>query len=65
MNDDRDRPDRPQQDEEAATSVDEPSGRPPDEGLAYDPTMTEGDEANAPPDSAAQGDDKTRGARPT
>ena len=24
---------------------------PPDEGLAYDPSMTEGDEANIPPES--------------
>jgi hypothetical protein len=36
-------------DERDAQKVDEPSGAPPDEGLAYDPTMTEGDEANIPP----------------
>lgn len=37
--------------EKDATSVQNPSGRPPDEGLAYDPSMTEGDEANIPPES--------------
>ncbi|HVM23848.1 MAG TPA: hypothetical protein VM253_00440 [Candidatus Limnocylindrales bacterium] len=36
-----------------ATSVDEPTGRPPDEDLAYDPSMTEADEANIPPESEA------------
>jgi hypothetical protein len=30
------------------TEVDEPSGTPPDEDLAYDPEMTEADEANIP-----------------
>ncbi|HUH17482.1 MAG TPA: hypothetical protein VMM85_06010 [Methylomirabilota bacterium] len=39
--------------EEDATSVDEPSGQAPDEGLAYDPTMTDTDEANIPPESEA------------
>ena len=39
--------------EEDATSVDGPSGRPPDQDLAYDPAMTEGDEANVPPESEA------------
>lgn len=33
--------------------VDEPSGTPPDEGLAYDPEMTDADEANIPPESDA------------
>ena len=33
--------------------VDEPSGTPPDEGLAYDPEMTDADEANIPPESEA------------
>jgi len=33
--------------------TDEPAGEPPDEGLAYDPSMTDADEANIPPDSAA------------
>jgi len=38
-------------DERDAKKVDEPSGRPPDENLVYDPEMTEGDEANIPPES--------------
>lgn len=33
------------------STVDQPSGQPPDEGRAYDPSMTEGDEANIPPGS--------------
>ena len=33
--------------------VDEPAGEPPDQGRAYDPAMTDADEANIPPDSAA------------
>lgn len=36
-----------------ATSVTQPSGRPPDEDGAYDPAMTDQDEANIPPDSDA------------
>lgn len=36
-----------------AESVQEPKGTPPDEGLAYDPAMTEADEANIPPASDA------------
>jgi hypothetical protein len=36
-----------------ASRVEKPSGAPPDEGKAYDPSMTEGDEANIPPDSDA------------
>lgn len=39
--------------ERDAARVDEPSGNPPDEGLAYDPEMTEADEANIPPESDA------------
>jgi hypothetical protein len=39
--------------EDEATSVDEPTGRPPDEDKAYDPAMTEPDEANIPPESEA------------
>jgi hypothetical protein len=39
--------------EDEARRVDEPSGRPPDDDLAYDPEMTEEDEANIPPGSAA------------
>jgi hypothetical protein len=42
-----------QHDDEEATSVDEPTGRPPDQDMPYDPAMTEGDEANIPPDSDA------------
>jgi hypothetical protein len=38
------------------SKVDAPSGKPPDEGLAYDPTMTDTDEANIPPDSDADPD---------
>jgi hypothetical protein len=33
------------------SSVDQPTGTPPDEGLAYDPEMTDADEANIPPES--------------
>ncbi|MEO8246781.1 MAG: hypothetical protein ABI622_06620 [Chloroflexota bacterium] len=40
-------------DEPDATSVKQPSGSPPDAGLAYDPSMTEQDEANIPPGSDA------------
>jgi hypothetical protein len=39
--------------ERDAQAVDEPSGPAPDEGLAYDPEMTEADEANIPPESDA------------
>lgn len=39
--------------EDDATSVTGPSGRPPDAGKAYDPDMTDQDEANIPPDSDA------------
>jgi hypothetical protein len=45
--------DRERHTEEDATSVDEPTGRPVDQDLPYDPTMTEGDEANIPPESEA------------
>lgn len=34
-----------------ARSVDAPKNRPPDEGMAYDPEMTDADEANIPPES--------------
>jgi hypothetical protein len=34
-----------------ATRVEAPDRTPPDEGLAYDPEMTEADEANIPPES--------------
>jgi len=36
-----------------ATSVTGPTGTPPDAGKAYDPAMTDQDEANIPPDSDA------------
>jgi hypothetical protein len=39
--------------DDQATSVDEPSGTPPDEGLAYDPELTDTDEANVPEGSEA------------
>ncbi len=41
----------PMEQERDATSVTQPEGGVPDEGLAYDPSMTEGDEANIPPES--------------
>lgn len=40
-------------DERDANEVDGPAGEPPDRGLAYDPTMTDTDEANIPADSNA------------
>jgi len=39
-----------------ASKVDEPAGEAPDAGLAYDPEMTDADEANIPPDSDADPD---------
>ena len=39
--------------ERDARTVGSPSGPPPDEGLAYDPEMTDVDEANVPPESEA------------
>ncbi len=51
MNDKRD--DRQEGTGDAATSVTGPTGTPPDEGMAYDPEMTDQDEANIPPDSDA------------
>ena len=54
-------------DERDARKVDEPSGTPPDEGLAYDPEMTEADEANVPresdadPEAAAEPNDERIG----
>jgi hypothetical protein len=35
-------------DPQKSTSVEEPDGAPPDDGLAYDPEMTDSDEANIP-----------------
>ena len=40
-------------DEDDATSVTGPIGTPPDEGMAYDRSMTDGDEANIPAESDA------------
>lgn len=48
--------DERQHDNDDATSVDEPSGPPADERTPYDPSMTEGDEANVPEDSEADPD---------
>ena len=48
--------DEPMETERDASRVDEPGGEPPDKGLAYDPTMTDTDEANIPPDSDADPD---------
>ncbi len=44
-------PDKDSKDE--ARRVDQPGGAPPDGDLAYDPDMTDTDEANIPADSAA------------
>jgi hypothetical protein len=41
------------QQERNASKVDEPSGEPPDRDLAFDPGMTDTDEANVPPESEA------------
>ena len=46
----------PMERERDATSVKQPSGPPPDQGLAYDPSMTDEDEANIPPESDADPD---------
>ena len=43
--------DRDRASEADATSVKQPSGAPPDEDKAYDPEMTDQDEANIPPES--------------
>ena len=44
-----------ERDQDAATrgASTQPSGPPPDEGKAYDPEMTDEDEANIPPESDA------------
>ena len=42
--------------ERDASKVEEPAGEAPDAGLAYDPGMTDADEANIPPDSDADPD---------
>ena len=45
-------------DEDEATSVQKPTGASPDRDLAYDPTMTDTDEANIPPESTADPTDE-------
>jgi hypothetical protein len=45
------RKENPMSDE--ARSVDKPTNEAPDAGKAYDPSMTDTDEANLPPDSKA------------
>jgi hypothetical protein len=50
MADEREQPDDQETD---AGRVDHPSGEAPDAGLAYDPSMTDADEANIPPESEA------------
>jgi hypothetical protein len=47
------------QQERDASKVDEPTGEPSDKDLAYDPGMTDADEANIPPDSEADPSDKS------
>ncbi len=42
---------RDQAEDADATSVKQPSGTPPDDDKAYDPEMTDQDEANIPPES--------------
>lgn len=53
-----------EQQERDGSKVDHPTGKPPDEGLAYDPTMTDTDEANIPEESDAdpKGNEQTEGA---
>jgi hypothetical protein len=50
--------------ERDATSVDGPGGAPPDEGLVYDPSMTDEDEANIPKESDADPESDSGVARP-
>jgi hypothetical protein len=54
---------RDQEQDRDGSKVDAPTGTPPDEGLAYDPTMTDTDEANIPEESDAdpRGVDRTEG----
>ncbi len=55
-----------EQQREDGSKVDEPTGEAPDKGLAYDPTMTDTDEANIPPDSDADpGSEQRTGSGPT
>ena len=54
---------RDQEQDRDGSKVDGPTGTPPDEGLAYDPTTTDTDEANIPEESDAdpKGAEKTEG----
>lgn len=54
---------RDQDQDRDGSKVDAPTGKPPDEGLAYDPAMTDTDEANIPEESDAdpKGSDRTEG----
>jgi hypothetical protein len=54
---------RDQEQDRDGSKVDAPTGKPPDEGLAYDPTMTDTDEANLPEESDAdpKGSEQTEG----
>ncbi len=56
MNRDQDEDQGQDENKDEASSVEEPTGTPPDEGLAYDPSMTDVDEANIPADSEADPD---------
>ena len=51
--------------ERDARNVEQPAGEPPDAGLAYDPGMTDADEANIPPDSEADPDSSPESEEPT
>ena len=57
---------RDEEQDRDGSKVDAPTGRPPDEGLTYDPTMTDTDEANIPEESDAdpKASDKTDGGAP-
>ena len=51
--------------ERDASKVDEPKGHPPDSGKAYDPAMTESDEANIPAESDADPEGAEKTERPS
>lgn len=48
--------------ERDGSKVDTPSGSAPDEGLAYDPEMTDADEANIPRESDADPEEDAPGS---
>jgi hypothetical protein len=54
---------RDQEQDRDAKQVDGPTGEPPDQGLTYDPAMTDTDEANLPEESDAdpKGSEQTEG----